>query len=216
MKSYANIHWDYFLLLERDLSDIFDYIEPCPENLKTYGPMLTKLLLSAGSEIEATFKDLIKVKDPDNAILQKKPSNMNQYRQFAHAFLQKELDQVQIGFNRSEMACSPWDYWWKQDGKNREPEDSAATWWTAYTDIKHNRAENSNSASMENVLDAMAALFSLIGSLARAEQLYDGYRAPTVIHYCDREYGRVWWGQTCGSAIIMNGEPNFRFEPIED
>lgn len=52
--SCADVHWEYFLLLEKDFADILDCIESCKENLKVFGPKLAKLLLAVGSEVSLT------------------------------------------------------------------------------------------------------------------------------------------------------------------
>lgn len=216
-RNYAEVHWNYFLLLEEDLRDILNYIEPCIDNLQAYGPMLAKLLLATGSEIDATFKDLIKVKGTNCQSSSNKNSTINDYRRFAQQYLQQEFDQVEIGFSRSQLSSRPWSDWWETVEGERQPkeETSSLTWWKAYTDVKHHRLERYNKATLGNTLEAMAALFILIGSLARAEKNYDGYRIPVILEYCDRRFGNIQTIRIEGSALISNQAPNFCFYPLQ-
>ena len=214
-KGYAEMHWDYYLLLEDDLQEILEYIEPCNENFQTFGPKLAKLLLSAGSEIDVAFKDLIKIRDPKALSAHDTNANMNLYRKFAHDNLRREFYAVEIGIARSQYACTPWDTWWdfSEEG-DPIPKDNALPWWTAYNNVKHHRTENYNQATLGNVLEAMAALFMLIGSIARAEKRFDGYRIPKILLYCDSSLGRIWTSRFEDGAIIMGDAPSFRFEPL--
>lgn len=215
-KSYASIHWDYFLLLEKDLNDILDSIEPCEDNLQVYGPKLAKLLLATGSEIDVSFKELIKLLKQNYKIADAKADNINDYKKFVQKYLQQEFDQVEVGFARSRLISIPWSNWWKTSNNKRGPNDAPLPWWNAYNQVKHHRVEKYNLATLENVLDAIAALFTLIGSLARAENKLDGYRPPAILEFYDNRYGRVWIARVEGETIIMGNAPNFRFEPIEN
>lgn len=216
-KGYAEAHWDYYLLLEDDLREILEYIEPCNDNFQTYGPKLVKLLLAAGSEIDVAFKDLIRIKDPEALNMRGDRVNMSFFRKFAQTNLCQEFFGVETGIARSQFSCIPWDAWWKTSKGNTDPipTESSLPWWTAYNNVKHHRTENYNQATLNNVLEAMAALFILIGSIARAESIHDGYRIPKILFYCDRAFGRVWTSRFEGGAIIMGDAPSFRFEPIK-
>lgn len=77
------------------------------------------------------------------------------------------------------------------------------------------RVECYHQATLENTLEALAGLFVLIGALARAENILDGYRPPMILEFRDRRYGRTWISRVEGSTLIMGDAPNFRFEPVE-
>lgn len=213
--NYARIHWDYFLLLEKDLSDILDYIEPHESNLHAYGPKLAKLLLTTGSEIDVTFKDLIDIKNQKNSLSKNEENNMRDYREYAHNYLQRDLDQVEVSFARSKLVSTPWNDWWESEEDGRVPVNTSLSWWKAYNNVKHHRVECYHQATLENTLEALAGLFVLIGALARAENILDGYRPPMILEFRDRRYGRTWISRVEGSTLIMGDAPNFRFEPVE-
>lgn len=48
-----------YLLIQKDLKELFDYIEPADANLKTYSYRIHELLLRTCVEIEANFKAIL-------------------------------------------------------------------------------------------------------------------------------------------------------------
>ena len=49
-----------FLLIQKDLQELFDYVEPADENLDSYSYRIQALLLRACIEVEANFKAIFK------------------------------------------------------------------------------------------------------------------------------------------------------------
>lgn len=71
VKSAVQLHWDYFLLLEKDLITIGETLELSEANYSAYGPRLVQLILSSGSELDVALKSLALAMCPEHAALLK-------------------------------------------------------------------------------------------------------------------------------------------------
>ena len=49
-----------FLLLQKDLQTLFEYVEPSDQNLKTYSFRIHELFMRSCIELEANFKAILK------------------------------------------------------------------------------------------------------------------------------------------------------------
>lgn len=61
---YAVSPYNYthpFLSLQKDIIDLFEYVEPADKNLKTYSYKIQQLLMRTCIEIEANFKAIKKI-----------------------------------------------------------------------------------------------------------------------------------------------------------
>ncbi|MBF9689172.1 hypothetical protein IHQ91_10560 [Bifidobacterium dentium] len=70
-KSLMQMHWDYFLLLEKDLITIVETIELCKDNNNAYGPCITQLILSSGSELDVALKSFTTKVSPNSEAVSK-------------------------------------------------------------------------------------------------------------------------------------------------
>ena len=70
-----NIHWNYFIALERDLEVISRYIEFDNSNFGTHSVELARLLLSASSEVDVICKLICSIVSPGT-----KAENIVEYR----------------------------------------------------------------------------------------------------------------------------------------
>jgi len=139
-----NIHWDYYIALESDIKVLSRYIEFDESNFKVHSIELSRLLLSASSEVDVVMKELCKLVSPDS-----KAENINGYKKIIKDNLPLIID--------SDVVCplyaltlSPWSNW-KKEGN---PE-----WWKSYNKVKHERSNNYKRANLKNVLNSVAALF---------------------------------------------------------
>src|SRR5947208_1619957 len=111
-------HWNYFLALEFDLEKISRYIE------FAYSIELTRILLSASSEIDVIMKQLCTLIDSF-----KNYNNINDYR----ILIQNNLPEIineEISINRFELLFKPWESW----SGEKNPD-----WWKSYNNVKHQR-----------------------------------------------------------------------------
>jgi len=167
------LHWDYFLSLDSDLNEVSKFIEIHYDNFETYSIQLTRLYLSACSEIDVIAKLFCDVVSPGQ--LQKiteKPGksrypNMVDYRKVITGscpkFYKMTIDLPKYGF-----SVEPWiDYM----------NDKNPSWWCDYNDVKHNRDKFFYKANLINTINAIAGLFVL-----------------AVYYYADRNTGRFYHG----------------------
>ena len=150
---YANSPEQYiraFLLIQKDLQILFDYVEPAENNLKCYSNRIHELLLRACIEIEANF----------NAILfengfTKRDMNMHDYKKIETSH---RLSSYQIiipvwrGQGNIRTPFAPW-----KEGK-------PLPWYQAYNQTKHDRHEAFSLATFENMLDAVCGLLIVLSS----------------------------------------------------
>lgn len=144
------LHWNYFLAIESDIKTLSRWIELTENNYSTYSIEIARLLITTGSEIDVSAKLLAKLidnnKNTDNLGL----SGCGQIiRKYYTRFYQAD-----VFLRKHELQFKPWLAW--ECSSKQSP-----NWWDAYNDIKHHRNTNFSNANLENLLNAMAALFQL-------------------------------------------------------
>jgi hypothetical protein len=139
-------HWQYFIAIESDLENTTKYVEIAEKNFKTYSIEYARILLSASAEVDVISKLVCQKINPE-----KHYNNINDYRDCIAAF-SPDFHLFKITIPRYGLEIRPWENW----GKGENP-----TWWQSYNKIKHERDKFFEEANLENVLDSVAALFSL-------------------------------------------------------
>jgi hypothetical protein len=143
-------HWQYYKSIIGDIEVVSRYVEISTDNYSTYSIELTRLLLSAGSEIDVVAKLLCKLADPEAA-----PDNINKYREIlTHKF--PGLPEVEVAIPKYLISFKPWLDWLE----NKTPK-----WWDCYNKVKHERSQHFREADLENVLLATAGLCVLVSYL---------------------------------------------------
>jgi hypothetical protein len=140
-------HWQYYKSIIGDIEVVSRYVEISTDNYSTYSIELTRLLLSAGSEIDVVAKLLCKVADPEAT-----PDNINKYQEILkHKF--PGLPEVEVSLPKYLISLKPWFDWLE----NKTPE-----WWGCYNKVKHERSQHFCEANLKNVLLATAGLYVLV------------------------------------------------------
>lgn len=142
--SKRNIHWDYYIALENDIKELSRYIEFDESNFQAHSIELTRLLLTASSEVDVVVKELCKLIEPNS-----KAENINDYKKVITEKLPAIIN-TGIICPLYGLFLTPWSNW-TGDGN---PE-----WWRSYNKVKHERNNNYKSASLKNVLNSVAGLF---------------------------------------------------------
>lgn len=147
-------HWGYFLALEEDAERLSRYIEFSESNMTTYSLEIARLLLTAASEIDVVARQLCSKINSDS-----KADNINE---FAKEILMEypHLNDLVVRIPRFDLEFQPWKHW---TDKNSPP------WWSSYNKIKHERHKNFEKATLENFLNALAGLFTLLLLLFKDE-----------------------------------------------
>jgi hypothetical protein len=178
--SYASESSNYiraFLLIQKDLQSLFEYIEPSDQNLDTYSFRTYELLLRTCTEIEANFKAIFRANTYSRST-----SNLNIF------------DYVKV--DRSHFLS---DYavkmpYWSGAGNVRRPFEAwkqghSLTWYQAYNSSKHDRAQELKAATLDNLVEAYGGL-----SIVLAAQFFSYDFGPadaflsTGTFYGDHEY----------------------------
>ena len=172
-KSLMQMHWDYFLLLEKDLITIAETIELCKDNNNAYGPCITQLILSADSELDVALKSFATKVSPNSEAVSKKQANMGDYRKVIDEKALEQFSTAQVKILRSEILLAPWSHL-KDGAENTLP------WRKVYSEIKHHRAERYSKGTLDVALNLIAALFIVDAYIAegitRANWTHSNYR----------------------------------------
>lgn len=153
-KNYAKVPEHYiraFLLLQKDLLLLFDYVEPADINLKTYSYRIHELLLRTCIEIEANLVAILK----ENGFNKSGNWNILDYKKIN---LSHRLSSYEIKlpvWNGEQNIRKPFVEW--------ETKDSLV-WYQAYNKTKHDRQTEFQQATFENLLEAFCGLYALLSS----------------------------------------------------
>lgn len=142
-----------FLILQNDLKNLFDYIEPSNVNLDCYSYRIHELLTRSCIEIESNFKAIF----IENGNHPSKKYNWN----ISHYQLINETHRLS-----SYSVKFPY---WDGDKKIRKPFKSwenknSLDWYQAYNATKHNRHEEFKMATFDHMLDAICGLLVLLSA----------------------------------------------------
>ena len=149
-------HWNYFLALERDFSEIARFVEPCRENEDTYSIELSRLLMTASQEVDVVIKALCKLLEPASDA-----SGINQYFSVISSHL-PEFKQQEVRISRHNISVRPWSSWEDQN---------PPLWWTANNKIKHHRETQYHQANLKNAYTALAGLHVVVNYYYRQKLL---------------------------------------------
>ena len=140
-----------FLLLQRDLQQLFDFIEPDDSNLLTYSFRTHELLLRTCVEIEANFKAILK----ENGYTRSGNWDMRDYQKVEESHRLSAYE-IRVPIWRGTQGLRrPFQAW-----ASSEP----LPWYSAYNDSKHDRLTAFKRASFANALDAVTALVVIISA----------------------------------------------------
>lgn len=141
--------WNYYLSLEKDLSNTSRYIEPSgQENVYSYE--FAKLIILACTEIETIFKVICTEKSG------KECGNIGEYKDIILSSFPK-IVYAEVYVSRWSQMIIPFDGW----------DTEKLGWWDAYVAIKHNRDINFELATYKNAVYSLSALYLLILYLAK-------------------------------------------------
>lgn len=158
-RNEVNHSWNYFVAIEENLSKLSRYVELSTENYNVYSIEMVSLLLAASSEVDVVLENVCKIIHPD-----KKAKNIVGYREVVLSKFPDCYNEL-ISIPRFGLTFKPWSEW-----ETLEP----LPWWQSYNKVKHHRSESYILASLGNVLNAMAGLFSanlMLSKLIGVEQL---------------------------------------------
>lgn len=158
---FCDIHWDYYLVLEKDFLEVERYVAfalgddylydghapSSPENSGCFSNEFVKQYQAICSEVDVILKSICT--EVSNQ------SSANTMKTYSEEVLVKwpDLAARKVKFKRIELQ--PFMNWKK--GANYHAPD----WWPLYNDVKHKRMENYKKANLKNTLNALAGLYLL-------------------------------------------------------
>jgi hypothetical protein len=140
-----------FGVIQKDLLEIFDFIEPADTNLQCYSYRTHELFMRTCIEIEANFKAIL----TENGYSRSGDWNMSDYQKCEASHL---LSSYEIKFpvwRGSQHTRRPFASW---ANMGRLP------WYQGYNAAKHSRHDNFGSANLSNLLDSIAGLVSILSA----------------------------------------------------
>src|SRR5262249_420865 len=151
---FANAPQQYvraFMLIQKDLRELFDYVEPADKNLDCYSYRMHELLMRSCIEIEANCRAILS----ENGYSRAGDWNMTDYKKLD---VTHRLSSYQVKFpvwHGRQAVRTPFSSW--ATGAGLE-------WYQAYNKSKHDRHEQFEQANFANLLDAVAGLVALLAS----------------------------------------------------
>jgi hypothetical protein len=139
-----------FTILQKDVLELFEYIEPSDINGCTYSYRTHQLLMRICIEIEANFKAIFS----DNRYYPSNP-NANVYKKLnaSHRLSSFNIKlPVWHGIRNVRQPYSAWAL------------GGSLSWYTAYNNAKHNRHAEFEKANFDYVVDAVCGLVAILSS----------------------------------------------------
>ena len=140
-----------FLLLQKDLQELFDYVEPADKNLSCYSFRIHALLLRACVEVEANCKAILK----ENGYSRGGDWNMGDYKKINTTHRLSSYGIKIPNWHGVKNIWSPFSAW-----ANRRP----LPWYEAYNTTKHDRHTEFEQATFEHLLDACCGLLVVLSA----------------------------------------------------
>lgn len=169
-------------LLEQDLIRIFEYVEPADENLGTYSHQLYALLLRACTEFESNARAILQA----NGYSRAGNWTVTDYCKINAATRLSEYTLTLPMWNGAAKTVRPFEDW--ADGMQ------PLAWYQAYNAVKHNRSGNFPSASLDNVVKAVAAVFATLFAQFHV-YAFDPHRAVNSFSMDEKTYSHdkcIW------------------------
>lgn len=151
-----------FAIIQKQLQDVFEYVEPDDINATAYSFRVMSLLVTTCVEIEASFKAIL----TENGYGKSGNLDMSDYSRIERTHRLSEY-RIRIPY-------------WKGLLKERKPFGSWASpggrlsWYQAYNSVKHDRHSSFKLATFEHLTDAVCGLFALLSSQFHSEDFAPG------------------------------------------
>lgn len=151
-----------FLLIQKDLGNLLEYIEPCETNSNCYSFRTHELLTRTCIEVEANCKVIL----AENGYT---PMKKNKIRRPEDWNMKNDYWKIQRSHKLARYSVEV--PFWKGDKRIRHPyqawkDDTYQTldWYKAYNNAKHDRHANFDQATFNHLLDAICGLLVIISA----------------------------------------------------
>lgn len=141
-------HWNYYLLLERDLEESFRFVPPVSKHFGVYSDQFSRIILMACTEIEnclASFAFWTQC----NPV----PTSIGGYCNCVSGRFSR-FNEMEVVMPRHSLGLHPWKDWTSKD---------APEWWTkGYNKIKHDRLNHPDAPTLIRAVRSVSALLVLL------------------------------------------------------
>jgi len=154
-----------FLLLQKDLQTLVDYIEPSDINMNCHSYRIHELLIRVCVEVEANCKAIL----TENCYSKKADWNMDDYKKIntTHRLSSYTVKlPIWHGINNIRKPFAAWS------------NNNSLGWYKAYNATKHDRHKNFKDANFENLTDAVCGLLVVLSSQFHTNDFSPG---PTLM-----------------------------------
>jgi hypothetical protein len=140
-----------FLILLKDLHELFDYVEPADKNLSCYSYRIHALLLRACVEVEANCKAILK----ENGYSKSGEWNMGDYKKIEKTHLLSGYEIKLPNWSGTRATTLPFATW---------ASGGPLPWYQAYNTTKHDRHAQFEEATFEHLIDACCGLLVVLSA----------------------------------------------------
>jgi hypothetical protein len=157
---YANDPQHYiraFLIIQQDLQNLFEYVEPCDKNLPTISLRIQELLIRVCIEIEANFTAILKENKYSSN------DNWNLKNDYCLIEISHKLSSYKVKFpiwKGNFNTRRPFENWASKPAKDWH----VLKWYQAYNKSKHDRHLHFDKATFGNLLEAVCGLVVLLSA----------------------------------------------------
>lgn len=142
-----------FLIIQKDLQTLFDYVEPADKNLGCYSYRIHELLTRSCIEIESNFKAIFI--ENGNPLPKKQNWNITDYKKINKTHLLSSYSIKVPYWDGNNKIRKPFEAW---------ESDNPLEWYQAYNSTKHNRHESFKEATLDHALNAICGLLVLLSA----------------------------------------------------
>lgn len=140
-----------FLLLMKDLHELFDYVEPADKNLECYSYRIHALLLRTCVEVEANCKAILS----ENGYARAGDWNMGDYKKIERTHLLSAYEVKVPNWTGTLAVRAPFAAW---------ASGGSLPWYQTYNTTKHDRHAKFEEATFEHMLDACCGLLVILSA----------------------------------------------------
>ena len=191
-------YWNYYSKLEQDCVSLSQYVEFRESNFNTCSNVLIGQMLNVGAEFDHFCKIVC-------GLDTNKRPNIADYAEYLLSKIEN-LNEIRVHVQGTSIELFPFKDWSKSTA-------GQLFWWDAYNKVKHNREEYYEQGNLENLLNALAALYFLemyyVRDIAQKSKHPDAIDLPMSASQLFRIVGWVTRFSFIGYNTYTDYEPDF-------
>lgn len=145
-----------FLLIQKDLLELFDYVEPADQNLNCYSYRIHELHMRTCIEVEAHCRAILTENSYVNLRRTADWWNVRDYRKLNPTHHLSSYEVRMPLWHGSQKVRKPFDAW--------ATEGALLPWYQAYNEAKHDRHNNFPRSNFETLISAVSGLVALLSA----------------------------------------------------